>query len=331
VDVHAHGCILLALARHRPAAGPTAGPTTGPTAGPTAGLLTGPRTGATAGTRLTRVKVRTVSPALGAVIEGVELVPEMTDDTVAGIGEALLAHKVVWLRRQSLDAASLTAVASRFGTLTEAHPVEPSLEGHPEVLPLNSEEGARADVWHSDLTFQERPPLGAMLHALEVPPAGGDTIWADMTGAYRALSATLRSFLDSLTATHSPRKAGDYFAGRDATGGVAAGTTAAMAVSHPVVRIHPETDQPSLFVNPLFTDGIDGLRRRESDSLLHVLYEAATAPERTVRWRWEAGDVAFWDNRCTMHYALLDFGSSVRRMLRVALAGDRPAGVSPAG
>jgi taurine dioxygenase len=275
---------------------------------------------------LSLVEVHIVSPALGARIEGVRLAPDIDDTVVAAIRGVLLEHRVVWLRGQSLDAAGLTALASRFGTPTEAHPVEPSLEGHPEVLPLNSDEGARADVWHSDLTFQERPPMGALLHALEIPPAGGDTMWADMTGAYRALSPALRSFLDTLRATHSPSKAGGYFAGRDATGGDAAARTSAMTVSHPVVRVHPETGEPSLFVNPLFTDRIDGLRRRESDALLSVIYEVALAPEHTVRWKWEAGDVAFWDNRCTMHYALLDFGTSVRRMLRVALDGDRPAG-----
>jgi len=272
------------------------------------------------------VQTQAVSPTLGAVIAGVELGPKMDDATVADIRAALLQHKVVWFRGQSLDAASLTAVAERFGTPTEAHPVEPSLEGHPEVLPLDSEEGARADVWHSDLTFQERPPLGALLHALEIPAVGGDTIWADMTGAYRSLSAPLRGFLEGLTATHSPTKAGGYFAGRDATGGEAAGRTAQTATSHPVVRVHPETQEQSLFVNPLFTDKVDGLRRRESDTLLGLLHEVAVAPERLVRWKWEAGDVAIWDNRCTMHYALLDFGTSRRRMLRVALDGDRPIG-----
>ena len=274
------------------------------------------------------MRTRPVSPALGAVIEDVRLAPDMDDATVAGIREALLQHKVVWLRGQSLDGASLTAVATRFGTPTEAHPVEPSLEGHPEVLPLDSEEGARADVWHSDLTFQERPPLGAILHALEIPRVGGDTIWADMADAYRSLSAPLREFLDGLTATHSPTKAGGYFAGRDRTGGEAAGRTAMTATRHPVIRTHPETGARSLFVNPLFTDKIDGLRRHESDTLLGLLFDAAVAPERLVRWRWEDGDVAFWDNRCTMHYALLDFGVQRRRMLRVALEGERPIGVS---
>jgi taurine dioxygenase len=252
----------------------------------------------------------------------------LDEATVKSIRAALLEHKVVWFRDQTLDGASLTAVATEFGTPTEAHPVEPSLEGHPEVLPLDSEEGARADVWHSDLTFQQCPPLGAILHALEVPGVGGDTIWADMSGAYRSLSSPLRAFVDGLTATHSPAKAGGYFAGRDPTGGEAADRTALTTTQHPVVRTHPETGARSLFVNPLFTDRIDGLRRHESDILLGLLYEAAVAPERLVRWKWETGDVAFWDNRCTMHYALLDFGADRRRMLRVALEGDKPVGAT---
>jgi taurine dioxygenase len=276
------------------------------------------------------LRTHAFSPALGAVIEGVQLAPDMADADVTGIRAALLEHKVVWFRGQSLDGASITAVATRFGTPTEAHPVEPSLEGHPEVLPLDSEEGARADVWHSDLTFQDRPPLGAILHAVEIPPVGGDTMWADMTGAYESLSPPLRSFIDGLTATHSPTKAGGYFADRDRTGGDAADRTAMVATQHPVVRTHAETGERSLFVNPLFTDKVDGLRRRESDMLLALLYEAAAAPERLVRWKWETGDVAFWDNRCTMHYALLDFGGDRRRMLRVALEGEPPIGVAGA-
>lgn len=276
------------------------------------------------------MRARAVSPALGAVVEGVDLAPDLDDDTVAAIRDALLTSKVLWFRGQSLDAVSLTAVASRFGVPTEAHPVEPSLEGHPEVLPLDSDEGARADVWHSDLTFQARPPLGAILHAVEIPPVGGDTLWADMASAYRSLSPPLRAFVDGLSATHSPTKAGGYFAGRDRSGGEAADRTAMTATSHPVVRTHPETGGRSLFVNPLFTDKIDGLRRHESDVLLALLQGAAVAPEHVVWWRWEQGDVAFWDNRCTMHYALLDFGVERRRMLRVALEGDRPIGVTGA-
>ncbi len=136
------------------------------------------------------MRTHAVSPALGAVIEGVHLAPDMDPAAVGGIRAALLEHKVVWFRGQSLDGATLTAVATLFGTPTEAHPVEPALEGHPEVLPLDSEEGARADVWHSDLTFQPCPPLGAILHALEIPSVGGDTIWADM---HACLSVVVRT------------------------------------------------------------------------------------------------------------------------------------------
>lgn len=275
---------------------------------------------------MSRLEISRVTPRIGAEVAGVTLEPGLDDATVAALRAALLEHKVLFFRGQSLDAATLTKLASRFGEPTPAHPVEPSVAGHPEVLALDSEEGARADVWHSDLTFQERPPLGAMLFAEEVPATGGDTLWTDMCGAYDALSPPMRSFLESLTATHSPSKAGDYFAQRDA-GGEKAAATAGARVSHPVIRVHPENGRPSVFVNPLFTDRIDGLRRAEGDALLGMLHAVAVRPELTLRWRWEAGDLAFWDNRCTMHYALRDFGTERRNMLRVALEGDRPVGV----
>jgi len=271
------------------------------------------------------LEVVPLTTVLGARVSGVDLGPGLDEDVVGALRQALLRHKVLFFRRQALDPAALTDVARLFGQPTEAHPVEPSVEGHPEVLALDADEGARADVWHSDLTFQERPPMGAMLHALVVPPVGGDTIWSDMAATYETLSPTLRLFLDGLTASHSPTKAGGYFAQRDPDGAKAGRTAATGPVHHPVVRVHPETGGLSLFVNPLFTDKIDGLRRAESDALLGVIHRAATEPERLVRWQWRTGDVAFWDNRCTMHYALLEF-TGPRRMNRVALHGDTPVG-----
>ncbi len=271
--------------------------------------------------------VTAVTPGFGAVLDDIKLRPNLDADTVGAIRQSLLDHKVVFLRDQSLDPAGLTELARRFGEPTPAHPVEPSVEGFPEVLSLDSDEGARADVWHSDLTFQERPPLGAMLHAEVVPDVGGDTIWVDMCAAYHTLSPTLRTFLEGLTATHSPTKAGGYFAAREVGDGTKAAVTATAAAQHPVVRVHPETGKRSLFVNPLFTDKIDGMRRAESDALLDLIQQTATRPEAMMRWRWRTGDLAFWDNRCTMHYALRDFGNAPRRMIRVALEGDRPVGV----
>jgi alpha-ketoglutarate-dependent taurine dioxygenase len=258
------------------------------------------------------LSITAVTPGFGAVVDDVKLRPDLDVDTVAAVRRALLDYKVIFLRDQSLDPSDLTALATLFGEPTPAHPVEPSVEGHPEVLSLDSDEGARADVWHSDLTFQERPPLGAMLHAEVVPEVGGDTIWVDMVAAYEALSATLRTFLEALTATHSPAKAGGYFAAREVGDGDKAATTALAAAQHPVVRVHPETGKRSLFVNPLFD----------------LIQATATRPEAMMRWRWRTGDLAFWDNRCTMHYALRDFGTAPRRMIRVALQGDRPVGVA---
>lgn len=271
---------------------------------------------------------RAVATTLGAEIESVDLAGPLDDDTIGALRAALLERKVLFFREQSLTPDGLTALARRFGEPTPAHPVEPSLPGHPEVLPLDSGEGARADVWHSDLTFQPCPPLGALLLASTVPAVGGDTLWADMAAAYEAVSDPLRGFLEGLTAAHSAQKAGGYFAQRDAAGERAARAAADGPVHHPVVRVHPETGRRSLFVNPLFTLGIDGLHRAESQALLRHLHEVATAPEHVVRWQWREGDLAFWDNRCTMHYALLDFGPAVRRMERVAIEGDRPVGVA---
>jgi alpha-ketoglutarate-dependent taurine dioxygenase len=271
--------------------------------------------------------VRPLTTVLGAEVSGVHLAPDLDESSVTALRQALLRHKVLFFRRQSLDPTALTGLARLFGVPTEAHPVEPSVEGHPEVLSLDADEGARADIWHSDLTFQERPPMGALLHAVVVPAVGGDTIWSDMSATYKALSPTMRQFLDGLTASHSPDKAGGYFSQRDPGGDKAGATAAAGPTHHPVVRVHPETGNRSVFVNPLFTDRIDGLRRSESDALLGLIQNAAVAPERLVRWQWQQGDVAFWDNRCTMHYALLEF-TGPRRMNRVALHGESPAGVS---
>src|ERR1041384_6436364 len=161
--------------------------------------------------------VRPVAVPLGAVVHGVDLASDLDPGTIAALRAALLERKVLFFHEQSLDPTALVRLATRFGEPTPAHPVEPAVEGHPEVLALDSDEGARADVWHSDLTFQARPPLGALLHAVEVPDVGGDTVWADMTAAYDALSPTMRTFLDGLTASHSATKAGGYFAARDTT------------------------------------------------------------------------------------------------------------------
>ena len=190
------------------------------------------------------IVVAPLTTVLGAEVTGVDLSSPLDDRTIAGIRSALLEHKVLLFRKQSLDPTAQARLAARFGDLTPADPVEPSIEGHPEILSLDSDDGARADVWHSDLTFQECPPLGAMLHAVVVPEVGGDTIWTDMAAAYDALSPALQSFLADLTATHSATKAGGYFAARDTTGDKAAATAAAEPAHSPGCP-RPPRDRPA--------------------------------------------------------------------------------------
>jgi taurine dioxygenase len=180
---------------------------------------------------------------------------------------------------------------------------------HPEVTLLHSERGGRADVWHSDFTYAPEPMMGAVLRFVKGPAAGGDTMWASMYAAYEQLSDPVQELLEGLTALHSPVPDGRMD----------------MESEHPIVRIHPETGRRSLFVNRLFTTRIPQLSPVESTGLLSMLFAWAERPELTCRWRWEEGDVAVWDNRCTMHYAIGDY-SDERVAHRVAVLGDAPVG-----
>jgi len=210
------------------------------------------------------------------------------------------------------------------GTLTPAHPLVGGLdEEHPEVLLLDSAAytlgvGSKTDGtsynnrWHTDVTFSEEPPMGSLLSARVLPAVGGDTLWADLGAAHDALSAPLRAMLAGMHASHDA--AGAFPKGR---GGERA------PVVHPVVREHPETKRRCLFVNPVFTKHIIGVSEAESKALLGLMYEIMIEPERVVRWNWQQGDLAFWDNRCTAHYAVADY-SERRIMHRTTVAGEKP-------
>ncbi len=248
----------------------------------------------------------------------------------------LVDRKVVVVPAAFLDPAELVAFARNFGELTVAHPVMPGLDEYPEVLEIDatkSREDPRYrdeyenDTWHADVTFMERPPLGSMLSAVVIPPAGGDTVFADMEAAYASLSPSFRAFVDGLNAVHDGRTEFASFLRTNPDGGTWEGKrfTTLEPVVHPLVRTHPESGRRSLFVNPTFTSHVAGLTRHESDALLAFLYQQATAQEHLVRLRWHEGDLVFWDNRSTMHYAVRDYGDAPRVMQRVTLRGDRPS------
>ena len=285
-----------------------------------------------------RLDVEPLTGTLGAIVRGVDLGRSLDDEAVTGIRRALLRHRVVFFRDQHLTPTQQVAFGRRFGEPTPAHPLVGGLDAdHPEVLVLDSRDyplgvGERGrgtsynNRWHTDVTFSERPPLGSILCAREVPSQGGDTLWADLAAAYATLSPPVRRLLDGLRATHDSSQTFDRFRDDDPGGERRTALARLAPVSHPVVRLHPETGERVLFVNSVFTRSIDGLSAAESRALLDFLFAHIAQPERTVRWRWRAGDVAFWDNRATAHYASADYDGAPRLMHRITLAGDRPVG-----
>jgi taurine dioxygenase len=284
------------------------------------------------------IEIDPLTGTLGAVVAGLDL-RRLGAPEVAVVRAAVLRHRVLFFRDQHLGPDEQVALGRQFGELTPAHPLVGGLDAaHPEVLVLDSADyplgvGDRGrgtsynNRWHTDVTFSERPPLGAILVAREVPACGGDTLWADLVGAYASLSPQMQRLLDDLHAVHDTGGTFDRFRGDDATGTHREALAALAPVRHPVVRVHPETRERVLFVNPTFTRRVLGLPASESRALLAFLYDHQTRPERTVRWRWRVGDVAFWDNRSTAHYVAADHGDARRVMHRITIAGDRPVGV----
>jgi alpha-ketoglutarate-dependent taurine dioxygenase len=286
--------------------------------------------------RPVQLDIAPLSGTIGAEIRNVDLHQPLAPETVAAIRKALLDYKVIFLPQQQLSPAEHKHFATYFGEITNAHPVIPGIDEHKEVFEIDytqarqmlgdqkSEYGER-DKWHTDVTFVETPPLGSILNAIVIPAAGGDTLWADTNAAYEGLSQPFKDLVDGLTAVHDGTHAFGQLlnvVGRGEWDGQE--FTQLVPVEHPVVRTHPETGRRSLFVNPGFTIRIKGLTLRESDNLLRFLYTHMATPEYVVRYRWEAGDIGFWDNRTTMHYAIGDYGDAHRVIQRVTIKGDKP-------
>ena len=269
----------------------------------------------------TTLDIRPLTPAIGAEIHGVDLGAPDIGDHVPAIRAALLAHKVIFFRDQPISAAQHIAFARHFGDL-EIHPATPKDQADPEILRIahGPDSRGRENNWHSDVTWREQPSLGSILRAIEVPPVGGDTLFADMHLAFLSLSPELQRFVRGLTAVHDIAR---VFAGRLGTS-IEELHAKYPPQRHPVVRTHPNTGAPTLFVNVGFTSHIEGLTRSESDRLLAHLYATASNPEIQCRFRWQAGSIAFWDNRATQHFAVSDYFPARRVMERVTIAGCRP-------
>lgn len=265
---------------------------------------------------------RRLSPTIGAELLGIDLARDLSDGEINEVRRALLEFKVVFFRDQEkLTRKQHIAFARRFGDL-EIHPATPKDQEDREVLRIAHGPDSRGaeNNWHSDVTWRETPSLGSILRAIELPEVGGDTLFCDMYAVFETLSPEMKRFVTGLTAIHDIAR---VFAAR-------LGKRAEELhekyppVEHPVVRTHPETGRPLIFVNVGFTSHIKGLSRKESDDLLAHLYAQAAVPEHQCRFRWAPGSLAFWDNRACQHYAASDYFPAVRIMERVTIAGDRP-------
>jgi len=266
----------------------------------------------------TQITVKRLTGAIGAEVLGANLNHPLDERTFAAIHQAFLDHCMLVFRGQFLDPAAQTAFADRWGKAFHA-PYLKQLEipHHPEVLAQNNLGKANSyttEVWHSDQSFLSAPPAHSILAAQVLPEAGGDTMFANQYLAYETLSEGMKHILQELRARHRGAKLALVTASEDS----------APPQSHPIVRTHPETGRKGLYVNRLYTYGIEGLTEAESRGLLDFLFEQNCRPEFTYRHQWTPGDVIMWDNRCALHYAVHDYGEAPRVMHRITVAGDIP-------
>lgn len=265
------------------------------------------------------IRVTPLTPTIGAEITGLDLSQGLSNRQFEEVHGALMQHLVIFLRDQKISIEQHKAFGRRFGEL-DIHPTT-RMEGHPEIIEIKADENSRyvaGEVWHSDVTCNQVPPMGSILYMHTVPDnGGGDTLFANMYKAYETLSDPVRSMIDGLTAVHDGDRVYRVRQGKNVTGDIP-------SAEHPVVRTHPVTGRKALFVNRNFTSHITGMSRLESDAILRMLYDHSEKDDLKCRFKWRPGSIAFWDNRCTMHLAMWDYYPQHRYGQRVTVAGTRP-------
>lgn len=273
------------------------------------------------------MKVQKLTGNIGAEILDIDISEELPAQTIADIREILLANKVIFFREQDLTPDQQIRFAKQFGDISTS-PVYNTLKQHPQIMPVVKEATDRdniGDTWHTDETFQQTPPMGSLLYAREIPSVGGDTLWANLGLAFDRLSDGLKEQLLSMRAVHSNDFLTANAKQRNSTRSTKLREDAPVMHSvHPVVRTHDETNEKILFVNQPFTFSFEGMSREESLPLLTYLYQMSAKPELTCRFKWRKGSLAFWDNRCTLHYACNDYLGERREMHRITIEGTTP-------
>jgi taurine dioxygenase len=265
--------------------------------------------------------IEKLTPHIGAEVRGVDLSVPLDEPTFKQVHDALIENQVIFFRDQHLTPAQQKAFGRLFGELA-VHPAAPGLvEGHPEILVVHADEKSKhvaGENWHSDVSCDPEPPMGSILYMHELPPVGGDTLFASMYAAYEALSDPMKRLLEGMTAIH---RGEHVYRGRY---GVKDEGKQFPEAEHPVIRTHPVSGRKALFVNRTFTTRIVQLGRSESAAVLGFLYQHLETPEFQCRFRWRVNSVAFWDNRCAQHHAMWDYFPQRRHGHRVTVKGDRP-------
>jgi taurine dioxygenase len=280
-----------------------------------------------------RIETHKIAGALGAEVEGVDLSQELDEETLGEVRSALLENCVIFFRDQSFTPDQQLAFARRWGEI-HLHPFMEGMKSHPEILEIVKTPADKKNFggsWHTDQMFSPQPAMGTMLYALEVPSAGGDTMFTNQYLAYESLSEGMKAMLGELKVVC----AGDNFRQHDGVSRAARyeremkhmkvkdpGNVQTTSV-HPLVRTHPETGRKALYVGG-HVQRIDGMTNEESDPIINFLKAHSIRPEFTCRFRWESGSLAFWDNRCTQHFAINDYPAETRIMRRITICGDTP-------
>jgi alpha-ketoglutarate-dependent taurine dioxygenase len=271
-----------------------------------------------------KIQLTPFAPALGCEVRGIDLANGLDQDAYQEVRDAFLQYGVLFFKEQSEISPEVhVAIGRMFGEL-HMHPAAPQMPGHPEVFVIHAHREskvANGEFWHSDVSCDEVPPLGTMLQIHVLPEIGGDTLFANMSAAYDALSAPMQQLLDRLTARHESEH---VYRGRYSDRGVDDTDKMYPHADHPVIRTHPDTGRKAIFVNRTFTTRINELSERESRAVLDLLCDHCEQIDYQIRFRWSRNDVAFWDNRCVMHRAIWDYWPNERMGRRVTIKGDRP-------
>ena len=274
------------------------------------------------------IEVKPVTPSIGAEITGVDLTESLDHQQIDAIYQALVNHHVIFFRNQNISPGQRIDFARNFGELQGPHRYYPHLEGYENILILQNLPGdpPGTDVWHTDYSWSENPPFAGILWAKSVPEYGGDTLWANMCAAYQALPTELQIYCEKLRVVHD---LGDFrnrvvtVDEADTNEQLTEATQNFGSVVHRLVKTHPVSNRKYLYANESFTTHIMNKSSEESNNLLRFLFNHINKPEFQVRFRWEAGSLAMWDNRCTQHYAVADYGQFERTMHRITVLNDQ--------